>query len=335
MKKLSILVVLLICIIKINSQTELNFSNFNPRPGDKYGYNDFSGLTFSPGNSGSGQTWNFSGLDSISHSLMEYVTVSSTGLDTAYPSATFALKNGGSGNYKFYSSDNNGISFLGVSINNKSYSKYNDPEKVMSFPFSYNSSFTDSFKTMPTGSGYSKGKINLTADGTGTLILPGGTIFTNTIRVAVLETITDYSPSGFNVGTATLSGYTWYVPGIHVPVLNYTHISSGGSPSYYAYYLDRSSRAVGISKKAENSEALRIFPNPCASQLQIQYHSSGILSGSVLIYDCNGKSVKEIILRNVQEEMKIIVDLSGLPIGIYFLHLQQGVINLSRKIILE
>jgi hypothetical protein len=89
---------------------------------------------------------------------------------------------------------------------------------------------------------------------------------------------------------------------------------------------------VGISGEAARN-AVKVFPNPGAGQLTIQWHLSADEPVEISVLSLIGKQVYHEVLHNVGQEVKI--DLSNLGEGIYFLQLSNGYANYVEKVLIR
>ncbi len=180
MKKITLLLTLLLNIL-IFGQPVLNLSDINPLNITITAYNSSSN-TLNAGTTGANQTWDYS---SLVLSNPEDSTINSTA--TAPNSSSFSNPNffiridsNGFTDYNYYNITLNKLEVMGASNDSGVYINYTDPETVFIFPFSYNQSVNDTYKTnSPNSVIRSK---TITYDAFGTLTTQFGT-FTNVIRL--------------------------------------------------------------------------------------------------------------------------------------------------------
>ena len=110
---------------------------------------DTTGLL--PGNSGANQSWNFAAaVPNGGTTTQNYVNAAGTPYASFYPTATVALdaSNGSGSSYGYYQTTSNSTQLLGfymTDCNNHYNFNYADPQTVLTYPFTYNSPFTDLF----------------------------------------------------------------------------------------------------------------------------------------------------------------------------------------------
>lgn len=88
--------------------------------------------------------------------------------------------------------------------------------------------------------------------------------------------------------------------------------------------------AVGIKDETSLEKVLVIYPNPNAGVFRISFQDKA-KNLSVEIYDILGQLVQEVIYQTEEER----IDVSHLPNGIYFLHIQTSEGTLTKKIIIQ
>lgn len=90
---------------------------------------------------------------------------------------------------------------------------------------------------------------------------------------------------------------------------------------------------TGIVNKNE-IEKLNIYPNPFSNQLNITFYSEGIGNAVIEIYNMSGVLVKQQVEEVTVGEPLIRVNTEGMANGIYFLNLNLGDKQVSKKVIL-
>ena len=82
---------------------------------------------------------------------------------------------------------------------------------------------------------------------------------------------------------------------------------------------------------AEYSEKIKLSPNPAQNSLNIHINQEYETPTHIRIFDILGRQVGESEIQAGRKEEKI--DINGLSPGIYFLNLQNGVVNETLKLI--
>jgi hypothetical protein len=200
----------------------------------------------------------------------------------------------------------------------------------MRYPFSFGSVITDAFSGNFTFSlsGTTSGNATVTADGTGTLIVPGGTVYPNVLRVKSYQST---AFSAFPVsGSMKQTNYSWYIVGEKFPVMsiNYQSFSiAGGSPTVSAQGLgNKNNFIIGMKEQQLDNSSVQFYPNPVSSEL-VMIANQTFLKQDVVIYAVTGQELKRSIVGKI--------DCSDLAKGIYIaeLNTEKGVIR--KKIIKE
>lgn len=271
-----------------------------------------------PGSAGAGQTWDLSGLDTGPEVSLTYVTPASTGQASSFPGATIAASDG-QGNYGFYVVNSNGQEIAGVySATAMSAIPYQNTSKFLTYPCSYNTSWTDNFSSNYTISGISftrSGTITGTADGFGTLLMPYGTV-TNVLRVRTVEDYTDVS------AVATIeyefTNYYYYKPGTATPIAAvYEQISViSGVPQENFYSIWLSGGPVGILETTANAIGIELYPNPATEQVTVTYSTEGG-SMQLELMDATGRLVRSEGITSAMGIGQHVLDVNGLPSGLY------------------
>jgi hypothetical protein len=286
---------------KILGQPILTASNTNFNIGDAFHYHAAL-YTSSPGSAGANQTWNFSTLGTGLAMTDSIVQPYTTTYGSSYPSANKSFTY--SSYFYYYFTNNDSIIYHGGEGGSWSIT-FSDPQKILSYPFSYDSTFVDTYSGLSNSAGTlttNVGTITVTGDGYGTLQLPYGNI-TNVLRV---KTVKDQAnTTSGNTTYVTLTSYQWYLPGIHRPVLSLTY----NSGTYSTMYISQSD-FVGIENIREYINDISFYPNPAIDNLTIETPAQAIIE----ILNTEGQILKSF---NTNDKTTTI-DISGLTSGMYF-----------------
>ncbi len=181
---------------------------------------------------------------------------------------------------------------------------YTNMKKVIEFPFTYNSSFTDFYEGV-IGGGWPYpdmyGNVSVTANAYGTLILPSLTI----LNVLKLRTVDIFHNSPWGPDTTITN--TWFSPNIPYPILKVQNF-------FNAVYID------DIITKSDfveyTSEIVKIYPNPAEEWLYIKPinpNTSHIFN--IELRNLYGQVVREEI--NIQS-LNYAMNVADLKSGVYF-----------------
>ena len=281
------------------------------------------------GLSGANITWNFSDLQFI-RSFTGYLKNSaSTEIGVTFAEANTELTEFDS---RFYFRVNkNTIEQYGyASANGRIQTRYDVPFVKMKFPFSYSDFFSGSFSGKTYFSGVERGDISGTysveADAFGTLILPGNTVYENTLRIRTEKRYTSTYQNQVSQEMSVIT-YRWYNELHRYPLLVLTEytVKSGGisTTNYQAAY---NNNAVNFISPVI-AESLILYPNPADSYLAVEFDA--VAAGSLVftINEAAGKTVRTFD-RDISTGGLQYYDLSdkidGLRPGTYYLTIQNG-----------
>lgn len=322
------------CIVVGYSRAQtlvLTQAAYEPVVGDSSFYHVLDTSAYSSGlpNSVSGPnaTWNFSSLVSTSAKANAlYLHPSAVPGASAYPTSNLVQKQGAVFNYfKSVTSPTPQTELLGINSSGISLT-FTNSAIIAKFPVSYGNSFTDNISGTFNFSlsGVFTGSTNMQADGSGTLILPGGQVLTNVLRVKSVQTI-NLLLGILPFGVARQTVYNYFHGSQKFPVLNLTYssliVTGSTTPSLSAVVTGNSkSILVGLAENQVMYSTLDLYPNPTGDQLHIPIRD---LRGQAMvqIVDAKGREVyteQRVFQPNTEES----ISLEGLPDGLYFLRLQ-------------
>jgi hypothetical protein len=309
MKTLLITTALVLQSIGLFAQTTLTYANNALRTGDSYSYRE---IQFpDPGNAGSKQLWDYSGIQYTGKSQASNLQAAS---DPKLTGASFynlsLLENG----YDYFM--NSSVSSLeecGYENNTlKLTLAYSDPVLKIKYPFAYGDQFTDHFIGVAFYSETNKidffGDHILTADAYGILILPDR-ILENTLRVKSVKKGLQINMCGMT--DINIVKYSWYATGYRYPVLSISTVetqNSGGAPQITksaftntAQNQIKSSPVSGASvavKLADQTNMIAnpdftvaLSPNPFTDKLTYNYTLSEPMTVSIELYSVSGKNI--------------------------------------------
>ncbi len=309
MKKLILLIIVEYMFLnKVTGQPILIAANTNPIINENFDRR-VAGQQTSPGSAGANQTWNFSALVPGGLILDSTEIPSSTTYGFDFPTSNVCFYRGNSA-WLYYQTSSDSLLYLGYESGGGKLS-YTDPEKYLSYPFTYNSTFVDNFIGMDASSSPASsiaGTDTVTADAYGTLQLPDG-ILTNVLRIKMVENIAK-TTNGTTVHNINKQ-YNWYLPGIHQPVL--TLYYSNFFSMYNTSYLIKST--VGVNEAREFINGVNVYPNPAKEQTTLEISSTDLPENFKLsLTNILGEKVREILVNS----SKTSINLEGLYSGIYF-----------------
>lgn len=268
-----------------------------------------------PGSTGTGVTWDLSGMTNNSQ-VTAAVTANSGG---TFPTANVKITQS-NGVVIYYNISASKMELVGLNAGTTVFT-YSNPQTYMQFPVTSSYNYTDAFAANFSVSGYAfnrTGTIQSEYSGTGTLITPEGT-FTNVVRIKSTQTNTD-TYSGGTVNSSIVA-YNWYKAGVNYELANVSDIT-GAQTSQSAYYT-----SVPANLGLDDNELINLlmFPNPTTGSIHI--NSDEVIS-KVEVYQLSGELAIEQSSNNTSLEM----DLSALNTGMYLVKVygKDGAVSVKR-----
>jgi hypothetical protein len=320
------------------SQPTITYNGNCPQIGDIY-YQSYFDQPVSPGPSGENQTWNFTNLDIFETGEYLAMDPDDTPFGNIFTESNIAFNYNNEEIYHFgYSTSsesvNNGTGFV-----NKSdmIIHYSNPATLMQYPFSYNSSFTDSYYGAYVYEGletHESGGVYTLADGWGNITTPAGT-YNNVLRV---KTERDHVDSVWMEGifiyatTINYIDYAWYAPDVRLPVFAITLSNCMGVCDTVGYYTTSTQQ---IPDAYQSISQLKISPNPANEIVHINFEIDQINPIQISIIDITGKIIyKNNYIPISLGLQKVNIQLNNIDAGLYFLSLSDNNKSISNKIMI-
>lgn len=245
--------------------------------------------TFNPGAAGAALTWNFDTLHNYGPDTTFEADCSASPYCGDFPGTTVYQRYSGGTESAYFNTSATALSFVGeyeapVPID---YTNYEDE---LRYPFSYDSSFIDTFESVFISAGYTYhryGSVTVRADAYGTLVLPTGTY--NALRVKSTENFNDstiYLGAPLVYSYYSLS-YTWYTPRTHIELLNIVRSYRDAALISISTYFTQPD-ATAVAQVPATGTAVSVFPNPAAEQVSIRSDVVFEAGSWVDIYAMNG-----------------------------------------------
>lgn len=223
---------------------------------------------------------------------------------------------------------------------------YKHPDVLHTFPMNYLN--TDScnfdFGLAVPGYGYygQSGQRHNFVDGWGELKTPLGTYTTLRVLslVDIIDTIyiqqSDTTGFGFPIKRPTRYEYKWFAAGSKIPVLEIDAIAGATAPIYNVAFIDSLRKDVihvGIDENNKDASAFQVYPNPSQDQLFLNYKMNTKAAVKISLLDLLGKELM-VVVNETQNTgaQKVMVDVSALPNGIYFVNMRFGTTTHVEKI---
>ncbi len=304
-----------------------------------------------PGSAGANQTWNFgSAIPTGLSTAVTVLHVDSTPFGSSFAGADFATESTdlqGNMAYSYFTGNASQLDMVGlgtIGVPNIILD-YTDPRLVLPFPFTYNSTFTDSYAAYANFiiSGvqvnqYRMGTQTVTADGWGTLTTPGGGPYNDVLRLKQEEFIVDsLTYTGFPGGmmfTEKIDSYSWTRDNAlsRLFAIVYDSLDAGTTVSYTMgiYY---SPLVTGVNE-VNGGKPLAVYPNPVMHSPVIHLEVDELDPGMAdfLVMDAMGREVKRLsFLVKPANRKSVSVEVSELPAGLYFVRVEQEETRLTAK----
>lgn len=309
----------------------LDNASISPQVGESFTYNAAPWVV--PGPEGASQTWNHASLPTGATQSHSYVTPASTGYGGTFPTSNVA-DNNGNGAYGFYNTSASGIDLVGAYSGASGVTiPYQNPERILNYPLSYNGSWSDNLTANFTTNGFPvvrAGSISGQADAYGTLIMPYGTV-NNVLRVRTIEDYSDDVDGLYTIDYYFVNHY-YYKPGTHAPLMAHYDQSTTllGNETISQSVIWLAGGPTGVMEALVNDIGIDVFPNPATEQASIVFSSNG---GTIQLEltDAMGRLVRQDSHAGMHMGIeRIYLDVQDLPAGIYQVRIrtadgQQGV----------
>lgn len=353
--------VLILFACSTQAQVTITQSSFPTMGTSVVRYEDTLLVPFNPGPAGTGQTWNFSGLNAHNTLTYNFLDPASTSDASKYPTSNYVFNNNML--YLYLNIGPNEVnevgwvddaSSAGGSPGNKVYFKWDTEMLLMPFPSTYNTTYMDSSVGTLLLSGAAIGQPMIDSikvisrvgrhghfDATGSLTVNSSN-FPDALRHKRIENRLDsaFIKSGLLTGgqwaDASQFGappqyvtdvlYEWYVNGQNFPVLtaNMNATQDSATRTFYEITTSKNNPLLG--------GAIEIYPNPASTHCYISGDMQNV--HTVLFFNTLGQAFP-MSFRNHQNKIEILT--SPLPNGNYAFHLlnDQNQILHQGKIIIQ
>ena len=331
MKKIYASMAASIMALAVNAQT-LTQATQAPALGDQYGTKRADSVNIAPGASGAGVTWNFGTLNIFNNLVSNYTVMASS--TQGYPVGSQVAAASVS-DQTYYMSTAADLHYYGGNFKVQAALgslTYTSAAIVHAYPMSLNTASTAAIGgsiniTSPTSlQGTFTGNSSTLADGSGTLILPGGALgtYTNVLRVMTTQTL-NYS-AGFVSGVITKVNYDYFTPTIKSPLVTiatFTLTSNLTGPStqtMVSVNKDYLMTATSINSNKSADVELSVFPNPSNSLVNFVTADKSVKE--VRIFDLTGKLLDTKAM--VEGSLKLDVSAYNKGVYLYSLFNQNG-----------
>lgn len=289
-----------------------------------------------PGPSGMNQTWDFSSLVEDEAGFFDFVDPVGTDFGHHFPAANLCGISW-EDSYAYYDVQSTVLNTAGFGLyvdgqtppNDTALIVHNDLETVVELPFELNDNFSDSFDGSTTALSFivqHSGILNITADGSGTLIIPSGT-FTNVIRYHLNRTNT------INGNDEVKDQYVW-MSADHRFWLMLTEVNTIlGTPTELTWFNSNpASVSVGV-EELNIDGSIRLLNNAISNGEFLTLTSDHNLEATISIFDLTGKRVMDLGERRLNTNSHIAV--SNLNTGMYLMQINVDGISVSKRFVVK
>ena len=309
-----------------------------PQPGESYALYHYDSTTTLPRATGTGQFWDFSTtnpfiLQSNNHLSFpfSYSAASAVPESSLFPGATMAMGlNSYHEFYKSISGSNAQLEYLGNIYTNQRII-LSDSKIISKWPFSLGNSYIDTYSGVQSWSSQNynlTGTIQVQASGHGTLVLPNGSTFSDVLQVTSIDFMVR---QGAFIDTIRPVEQAYYISGVKEPVLILKDENS--LSNHDSVWIMVNKFVVAGFAEHQGPTELYVFPNPASEVLNISFGSSAANEYQIDIFNVIGQKVRP--LRRTDSGNNSLIDLAGLPTGIYTLQVRSDKTIVSRKFLLN
>lgn len=335
----------LMCLIISGSIAQAPLTNKNNALRDGDVVKSYEFVYTDPGPGGTDKTWDFSKISYTAKELTENVGVTPGVPLQGVAKYTSVMAVDG---YEYYHNINeNTFELVGYTTKDIAL-VYTDPIVKMKYPFFYGDQFSDNFsgEALYAGSNITfEGQYAVSADATGTLILPDRTS-KNALRIKVVKKSLEYNPC--STIEVYVVNYYWYVEGCRYPVISlnyktYQHSSQDVEITEKSAYFNpqettNSNGCVAGNEELTNNDfAINTFPNPFDDKTSCTYFLRRSMDVKAELFDITGKMAALLVNNEKQQEgiHNIDIDATALDLvpGVYYIKLTFDKKEIVQKIV--
>lgn len=322
----------LILVIGLSSKGQLILTKAAnaPIPGYSSCIICYDSTTTIPKMSGINKVWNFTSfVNGGNCTPLTYTTASSSPSANLFPSSNLSIKEF-STSFNFWNSQNSFLNHVGNVDTSSGGDKtiYSDPMTWMVWPFKMGDSNSDSYGATRTVSSLTaniNGNIEISATGSGTVLMPGGKKYTNCLQV--IRTFTRVVASASSTTTLRSNIYEYWSNLYRSPVIAITYGYITATGPVVGYSIDVNNLAeVGIDENELIEKGFIVYPNPVKEKLTIVFKDK-TTAEELELFDVSGRSV-------LKETDSNSLNTSSLSGGIYILKVKNKNSHLQRQVII-
>lgn len=353
MKKITTLIfAMAFCAFTLKAQLTLTKAFNEPHVGEVGSIDEaFDSVIVMPQNTGQNQTWNFSSIikatpqNTQASCPKNFVAASSVPSSSLFPGANlvgadFPCSND-FGFMKTSTSPTTQIEHIGNYRDNAgsiSITTFTNTLILFIWPVSYGYNKTDTYAAQTSGasSGSFSGTVSVKATGTGTLILPGGQIFTNVLQLKTVQTQIYWSTTPLVTMTFQATGYAYFHASQKYALLSasYSSVTMDNFPSQRSGGVSMNKNVVVVIPTNTQDMLFSISPNPANDNFIFSLSNPNNQKCSVIISNSISQELKTLELGN-QSNFNEQINVSNFSPGIYFVKIILGENTQIKKILIE
>lgn len=330
MKKIYFVLLGLAAGLSTRAQVTLTQANHAFVAGDSYQMYQCDSTGVTAGATGPNQVWTYSAIPTRTGSVFNYSVTAYTG--SSFPGSSVSVASS-TADAAYYSSTATDQKYHGGNIVATPVIAtvvYSNAATTAVYPMTANGTATSAITgsinilaPLPT-SGNFVGTSTVTADASGTMMLPGGAnaTFSNVIRVNFGQLMDFTVSSGFVTGSVRQNNYDYYTPGFKAPIfsISMTTVVTTISAATTQTVVKRNKSAVttntlsdvGLADQVGYDEILLfVYPNPASSD--IHFATTSLDAKFIEVYDITGKKVEQVSVVNGKAN----IELNGYNKGFY------------------
>jgi hypothetical protein len=328
----------------VNAQLSLTKAFNEPVIGNVNSQQGYDSTTVLPKNTGSNQSWNFTGLaTSTAVTSTTFIAAASTPSSSLFPGATMA-EDDGSGQDNYWKTTATTYELLGFADNAGSAVTFTNSAIAAMWPVTLGYSNTDAYAGTATVSlpGTVNGTLSLNGSGTGTINLPGSITLTNILQLKSTNTmklVLGTFPLTFSVDVVSTE-YSYYHSSQKFAVLTVHYekqtVNSGSGPTVTdSYYVNINNNVLtGITNMNFDALNYNVYPNPATDAVNIHLTNDKTENVSVIVLNNLGQVIKSAELGNVSE-VNYALSTFDLQSGIYYVKTSIGDRSSTKKLIIK
>lgn len=336
MKKIRIVISTLISLT-CNAQLSLTQSFNEPFVGNIFTKQLLDSVGTVPKNNGTDQLWDFSMFTINSNlEITTYTTVPSVPYGSTYTSATYVESNG-QGEYTFFKSSPYKLEVVGIQTPDVRLNLNNNKATAFMYPIVMGYAKSDPFSGTAIANGMNgsvNGNVTVLGSGTGTLIVPGGTVYNDVVQVKTTQT----AIASFAFGIVTVNfketNYSYYHSSQKFPLLVVSYQNATGAASSNSVKLKLNSSAVVDINDLSFDESFSVFPNPAKEYFKVNLYNHTNANCTIEIINTVGQILQLVNLGN-DANISNNISISNLAPGMYLVKTSLGDKVAVRKLIIE